>query len=70
MVQEHASQIRAGAMDGGADWRVALAVTQAFVAPRIGETISEVKKELGNPEAGVVSALLRLVSSRDISCIS
>lgn len=63
MVKGHASRNNAGAPDGGADWRVARAVTEAFVAARIGEVIVEVKKELQPSSATVVVALMRLVSA-------
>ncbi|KAF8591665.1 acyl-CoA oxidase [Ramaria rubella] len=60
MVQEHASRFKAGTLDGGAEWRVARAVTEAFVAQRIEETIVQLEKRLQPPSASVVSALMRL----------
>jgi acyl-CoA oxidase len=67
MVQEHASRQKAGATDGSADWRVARAVTEAFVAGRIDDTIVQVRKELSSRSATVVVALLRLVSSQGLN---
>ena len=62
MVQEHASRMKSETPDGSADWRVARAVTEAFVAPRIGEAIVKVEKMLRSPTATVVVAVLQLVS--------
>ena len=62
MIQEHASRLKTGTPDGSADWRVARAVTEAFVAPRIGEVIVQVEKKLRSPSATVVVAVMQLVS--------
>lgn len=62
MVQEHASRQKAGVPDGSADWRIARAVTEAFVAGRIGEAIVQTTKELRSHNATIVVAVLRLVS--------
>jgi len=63
MVQEHAGRIKAGVQDGGADWRVAKAITEAFVARRIGEVVEQAEKELSPRSATVLVALMRLVSN-------
>lgn len=62
MVHEHANRLRTETPDGSADWRVARAVTEAFVAPRIGEVVMEVDKKLQAPTATVVTAVMQLVS--------
>ncbi|KAF8513525.1 acyl-CoA dehydrogenase/oxidase C-terminal [Gautieria morchelliformis] len=60
MVQDYASHLEPQSSDGSADWRVARAVTEAFVALRIGKVIVEVEKKLRTPSAATVVALMRL----------
>jgi acyl-CoA oxidase len=62
MVKDYASRSKHQSSDGSADWRVARAVTEAFVAPRIGKVIVDVERKLRTPTAATVIALMRLVS--------
>ena len=63
MVQGHASSVNAGTQDGSANWRVARAVTEAFVARRIGEAVEQAEKELSKRTSAYIAALMRLVCS-------
>jgi len=60
MVQEHASRVKANVVEGDADWRVARAITEAFVARRIGEVVVQAEKELSPGSGRLITALMRL----------
>ncbi|KAF8522758.1 acyl-CoA oxidase [Hysterangium stoloniferum] len=60
MVQEQARRSKAGVAEGDADWRAARAVTEAFVARRIGEVVVQAEKELSPSSGRLITALMRL----------
>ncbi|GJJ13069.1 hypothetical protein Clacol_007318 [Clathrus columnatus] len=63
MVFEHNKRVQAKEIDGSADWRVARAVTEAFVARQVGQLVQDLDKRLSEKSAETLSTLLRLARS-------